>query len=72
MRHRRAVADAGVNILHGDLRIMVRDDFLRREAVGEEIEHHRHPDAMPADAGTATTTGGVDPDMGVEVCGGHG
>ena len=72
MGHRGTVGDAGVNVFQGDLRVMGSDDFLRREAVGEEIEHHGDPDAMSADAGTATAAGGIDPDMGVEVCGGHG
>jgi hypothetical protein len=61
-----------VNVFQGDLREMRIDDFLRCETGGEEIEHHRDPDAMPTDAGTTTAAGGIDPDMGVEVFGSHG
>ena len=51
---------------------MRSEDFLRCETGGEEIEHHRDPDAMPTNAGTATAAGGIDPDMGVGVFVSHG
>jgi len=72
MRHGGSVGDAGVNIRHGDLRVVSGNDFLWRETVSEEIQHHGHPDAVTPDARTASAAGGIDPDVGVDFFGGHG
>lgn len=68
---RRAISGTSVDDLDGGLRVMGAVGSLRCEAIRNQVKHHRHPDAMSANARTANTVGEIDPDMVVQLIGGE-